>query len=62
MTYNNDTAPSPIVDADTHINEVPTIWADRLPAQHREKMPRIVDREQGGKSWRSRAARSRSPA
>jgi predicted TIM-barrel fold metal-dependent hydrolase len=51
-SHSSGSGHSPIVDADTHINEVPAIWADRLPAQYREKMPRIVDRQQGGKSWR----------
>jgi uncharacterized protein len=36
-----------IVSADTHINEPPNLWLDRLPAQYRDRAPRIEHFEQG---------------
>lgn len=36
-----------VISADTHINEPPNLWLDRLPAQYRDRAPRIEHFEQG---------------
>ena len=41
----------PIIDADTHINEPPDLWQDRVPAAMRDRAPRIVDGPHGGQAW-----------
>lgn len=32
----------PIISADSHICEPPTLWLDRLPARYRDRAPRVV--------------------
>jgi predicted TIM-barrel fold metal-dependent hydrolase len=41
----------PIVDADTHINEPPDLWLERMPKQFMDRAPRLVDRPNGAKAW-----------
>jgi predicted TIM-barrel fold metal-dependent hydrolase len=36
-----------LISADTHINEPPNLWLDRLPARYRDRAPRIERFEQG---------------
>ena len=36
-----------VVSADSHINEPPDLWRDRVPAQYRDRVPRIERFEQG---------------
>jgi predicted TIM-barrel fold metal-dependent hydrolase len=37
----------PIVDSDTHVNEPPDLWLDRIPKRFKDRAPRIVKTEQG---------------
>ena len=37
----------PILDSDTHVNEPPDLWLDRIPARFKDRAPRIVKTEQG---------------
>ena len=37
----------PILDADAHVNEPPTLWQDGVPAKWRERAPRVVHSERG---------------
>lgn len=36
-----------LIDADSHVNEPPGLWVDRVPAQHRDRVPRMERFEQG---------------
>ena len=36
-----------LISADSHINEPPDLWRDRVPAQYRDRVPRIEHFEQG---------------
>jgi predicted TIM-barrel fold metal-dependent hydrolase len=36
-----------LIDADTHVNEPPKLWLDRVPAKFRERAPRMEHFEQG---------------
>ena len=36
-----------LIDADAHINEPPDLWTERLPAQFRDRAPRIVHFDEG---------------
>ena len=36
-----------LIDADTHVNEPPELWLERLPAQYRDRAPRIHSFEEG---------------
>lgn len=36
-----------LIDADAHINEPPTLWADRMPQAFRDRAPRMEHLEQG---------------
>jgi predicted TIM-barrel fold metal-dependent hydrolase len=36
-----------LVDADTHVNEPPNLWVDRMPAKFRDRAPRMERFEQG---------------
>ena len=36
-----------LIDADTHVNEPPDLWTTRVPAQYRDRAPRIERFEQG---------------
>jgi uncharacterized protein len=36
-----------LIDADTHVNEPPNLWLDRVPARFREQVPRIQRFEEG---------------
>ncbi len=37
----------PIVDADSHVNEPPDLWTERLPEKYRERAPRVEHTEKG---------------
>ncbi len=39
-----------LVSVDDHIIEPPTVWADRLPARHREAGPRVIEAD-GREYW-----------
>jgi predicted TIM-barrel fold metal-dependent hydrolase len=39
-----------VISADCHINEPPTVF-DRVPAEYRERAPRMVRGEDGGDGW-----------
>lgn len=39
-----------LIDADTHINEPPGLWVDRVPSQHADRVPR-VQRFEEGDAW-----------
>ena len=41
----------PIVDSDTHINEPPDIWQDRVAKRFKERAPKMVKAEHGGIAW-----------
>jgi predicted TIM-barrel fold metal-dependent hydrolase len=40
----------PIVDCDSHVNEPPDLWQERLPAKWKDRAPRCEDVE-GGQLW-----------
>jgi predicted TIM-barrel fold metal-dependent hydrolase len=40
----------PIIDCDSHVNEPPSLWQDRVPARLRERAPR-VERTDKGDLW-----------
>src|SRR4051812_10880847 len=35
------------IDADTHVNEPPKLWIDRVPSKYRDRAPRMEHLEQG---------------
>ena len=37
----------PILDADSHVNEPPTLWTERLPAKFQQRAPRVEKRGEG---------------
>ena len=39
-----------LISADSHINEPPDLWRDRVPAQYRDRVPRI-DHFERGDAW-----------
>ena len=36
-----------LISADSHINEPPDLWRDRVPAKYRDRVPRIEHFDQG---------------
>ena len=36
-----------LISADSHVNEPPDLWLDRLPARYRERAPHLERFEQG---------------
>lgn len=40
-----------VVDADTHINEPPGLWQDRVAARFKEQAPKVVKAPHGGIAW-----------
>ncbi len=40
----------PIIDCDSHVNEPPNLWQERVPARLRERAPR-VERTDKGDMW-----------
>ena len=36
-----------LIDADTHVNEPPGLWVDRVPAKFKDRVPHMVHLEQG---------------
>jgi predicted TIM-barrel fold metal-dependent hydrolase len=49
MHYTNE--PIRVVDVDSHITEPPGLWVDHAPAKLKERVPRIVNDEQGLPHW-----------
>src|SRR5215469_12538931 len=41
-----------LISADSHVNEPPGTWADRVPARFKELAPRIVPTPDGGEGWK----------
>jgi uncharacterized protein len=39
------------ISADSHINEHPNLWVDRLPKRFQDRGPRTVDSSNGGQGW-----------
>jgi len=39
--------PYRLIDTDTHVNEPPGLWVERVPAKHRDRVPRVQRFEQG---------------
>jgi len=37
----------PIVDADSHVNEPPNLWIERVPARYRERAPQVKKSDRG---------------
>ena len=37
----------PIIDADSHVNEPPNLWLDRIPAKFKSRAPRVVKTDKG---------------
>lgn len=42
---------TPIFDTDSHVNEPPSTWQDRLPKSLKEKGPRIIELSGGDQGW-----------
>ncbi len=40
-----------VISVDDHVIEHPTVWTDRLPAQHQEAGPKIVEMDGGAQVW-----------
>jgi predicted TIM-barrel fold metal-dependent hydrolase len=40
-----------LVSADSHLELPPTLWVDRLPANMRDRGPRVVKLDSGGEGW-----------
>jgi predicted TIM-barrel fold metal-dependent hydrolase len=40
-----------LISADSHVNEHPTLWQDRLPAKFKARGPRTVSGPNGGDGW-----------
>ncbi len=40
----------PIVDCDSHVNEPPELWQERVPAKFRDRAPK-VERVENGEMW-----------
>lgn len=40
-----------LISVDDHLIEPPTVWADRLPAEVRERGPRVVETDEGAQVW-----------
>ena len=45
------TDPIAIVDVDSHLTEPAGLWVDRAPAKFKERVPKIVDDENGRPRW-----------
>jgi predicted TIM-barrel fold metal-dependent hydrolase len=39
--------PVPVIDADAHVQEPPTLWQERVPARWRDRAPRVERRDEG---------------
>jgi uncharacterized protein len=39
------------ISADSHINEHPDLWQERLPAKFKDRGPKTVDSSNGGEGW-----------
>ncbi|HEX7096038.1 MAG TPA: amidohydrolase family protein [Acidimicrobiales bacterium] len=47
MDSTTGTGPYRLIDADTHVNEPPELWVERVPAKYRDQVPRMVRFEEG---------------
>jgi predicted TIM-barrel fold metal-dependent hydrolase len=45
------TDPIKVVDADSHLTEPPWLWVDHAPAKLKDRVPRVVEDEQGRPRW-----------
>jgi predicted TIM-barrel fold metal-dependent hydrolase len=50
VTATATTATTRVISADCHINEPPTVF-DRVPAEYRDRTPRMMRGEDGGDGW-----------
>jgi hypothetical protein len=41
-----------VISADSHINEPPGTWIERVPAKFKDAAPRIVTTSDGGEGWK----------
>ncbi|HEV3112851.1 MAG TPA: hypothetical protein VGY99_20385 [Candidatus Binataceae bacterium] len=41
-----------VISADSHINEPPGTWVDRVPAKFKDVAPRVVPTADGGEGWK----------
>lgn len=41
-----------LISADSHVNEPPGTWVDRVPVKFRELAPRVVATPDGGEGWK----------
>jgi predicted TIM-barrel fold metal-dependent hydrolase len=51
MTSPYTTDPIRIIDVDSHLTEPPGLWLDHAPASLKDRVPRIVEREDGRPQW-----------
>ena len=51
----------PIIDCDSHVNEPPSLWQDRVPARLRERAPRVERTDKGDTSPSTRTTRGARP-
>ena len=40
-----------VISADSHVNEPPNLWQDRLPAHMKDQDPKLIRCEDGGDGW-----------
>src|SRR5262249_53553384 len=45
------TDPIRVIDADSHLTEPPGLWVDHAPAKFKERVPRVIEDEQGRAHW-----------
>jgi glutamate synthase domain-containing protein 1 len=37
----------PIIDSDSHVNEPPELWQERVPAKWKDRAPKLIHSEKG---------------
>ncbi|MCH6563832.1 MAG: amidohydrolase family protein [Myxococcales bacterium] len=47
LFYDASSIDYPIVDADSHVNEPPELWQDRVPAKFKTRAPKVLSTERG---------------
>jgi len=45
------TDPIRVIDMDSHYTEPPGLWVDRAPAKFKERVPKVIENENGSQSW-----------
>src|SRR5712692_10588483 len=45
------TDPIRVIDMDSHYTEPPGLWIDRAPAKYKDRVPKVVEDENGSQSW-----------